>query len=124
MNGFVKRLAARLLAQEGGSPPPGEPAPTAGRAGPNLTRNRHFELFADGHGQSALRIYRRLRALSQDILKPAAGPVVVASDAGRTGRVRLEIRFRDPAGSRTAYLSEDELELLLQNAAVRRRVAG
>ncbi len=109
MNGFVKRLAARLLDRDA------EGAET-------LSRNRHFEVFSDWRGRTALRIYRHLRSLRADILAAPDAPIVERGPEGDQGRVRLEIRWARSV--RTAYLSPDELEILLQNAAVRRRLTG
>jgi hypothetical protein len=113
MNGFVRKLAARLLEQERtGAPEP-------------LTRNRHFEVFGDSHGRLALRVYRHLRSLQRDILSAAEGPVAVERDCdGKSENVRLRIALPGRRGIRTAYLTTDELELLLEAPGIRSRLAG
>ena len=113
MNGFVRRLAARLLEEDqNGSPDP-------------MTRNRHFEVFGDPLGRRALRIYRHLRSLRRDILGAAHVPVAVERGfGGDSGRVRLEIALAGERGTRTAFLSADELDLLLETPGIKSRLAG
>ena len=112
IDGFARKLAARLLAQDHGA--------TADR----LTRNRHFELFADDPGRLALRLYRYLRSIRRDILGASQAPVQVERGCDGDGdRVRLRIAVRGGA-VRTAYLSADELDLLLQTPGVRGRLVG
>ena len=112
MNGFVRKLAARLLEEEQSG-------------NPTLTRNRHFEVFGDSQGRLALRIYRQLRSLRQDILGAASELVRLERPASEApGRVRLRIALAGRRGVRTAYLSPDELELLLETPGVRRKLAG
>ena len=99
MTGFVRQLVSRLLADE--------------RAGVHdgLSRNRHFEVFADPQGRAAHRTYRRLRALIKDIRSSHPAPVGLDRMEGDRP-VRLQIPL--PGGQRTVYLSEDELQLLLE----------
>jgi hypothetical protein len=116
MNGFVRKLAARLLEQErNGAPEP-------------LTRNRHFEVFGDSQGRLALRIFRHLRSVQKDILAAEAteaAPVPVERGCdGKAERVRLKIPLPGRRGVRTAYLTTDELELLLETPGIRGRLAG
>jgi hypothetical protein len=113
MNGFVRKLAARLLEQE-----------RTGAQEP-LTRNRHFEVFGDSQGKLALRVYRHLRSLQRDILAAVGAPVAVERDCdGQAERVRLRIALPGRRGVRMAYLSVDELELLLETPGIRSRLAG
>ncbi len=113
MNGFVRKLAARLLEQErNGAPEP-------------LTRNRHFEVFGDSQGRLALRVFRHVRSLQRDILAAAGAPVPVERGFdGKPERVRLRIPLPGRGGVRTAYLTSDELELLLEAPGIRGRLAG
>ncbi len=110
-HGFARKLAARLLAQDCAQP------------GERLSRNRHFELFSDGAGRLALRIFRHLRSIRKDILGSAASPVLVERGVGGDeNRVRLRIAIG--GGVRTAYLSADELDLLLSTPGIRGRLYG
>jgi hypothetical protein len=113
MNGFVRKLAARLLEQERtGAPEP-------------LTRNRHFEVFGDSQGKLALRVFRHLRSLQRDILAAVGTPVPVERGCdGKAERIRLQIPLPGRRGVRTAYLTTDELELLLETPGIRSRLAG
>jgi hypothetical protein len=113
MNGFVRRLAARLLEEDrAGAPDP-------------MTRNRHFEVFGDAQGRLALRIFRHLRSLRRDILSAALEPVAVERGFdGDAKRVRLRISLAGARGTRTAFLSSDELDLLLETPGIRGRLAG
>jgi hypothetical protein len=112
MNGFVRRLAARLLEED-----------HAG-ARDRMTRNRHFDAFGDAEGRLALRIYRHLRSLRRDILSTAPGPVSVERGfGGDVGRVRLSIALAGKRGTRTAFLSPEELDLLLEIPGIRSRLA-
>jgi hypothetical protein len=116
VNRFVRKFASRLLAED------------RVEVGPPLSRNRHFEVFADSQGQRALRLYRRLRSLARDIL----GSQGLAPRQGRDVAIHrghpddpLPIRLEIPlagSGVRTAYLDEDELSLLLENPGVRARL--
>jgi hypothetical protein len=116
VNRFVRKLASRLLAEDrDGAEPP-------------LSRNRHYEVFADEQGKGALRLYRRLRSLVKDILRSEAhhsraraGVVVRRGDKNDPLPIRLEIPLAG-RGVRTAYLNEDELHLLLENPGVRARL--
>lgn len=119
MTSFVRRLAARLLEQErSGAPEP-------------LTRNRHFEVFGDRQGRLALRVFRHLRSLQRDILASAGAPVRVEKAVGpqgdaedEAGRVRLTIPLPGRRGVRTAFLTADELELLLEAPGIRDRLGA
>lgn len=98
MDSFVRRLVERLL----------EPSLP-------LSRNRHFHTFETPEGRRALTLARRLRGLARDVrrcLERGAPPEVQAS--GSHGDLRIELRFEDLAGRRTAFLSEDEYALLLR----------
>jgi hypothetical protein len=109
MTGFVRLLVRRLLAEEREG------------ATERLSRNRHFEVFADDQGRRAHRVYRRLLGLIRDLR--AVDPTRVALERpGEMGRVRLRIPL--PRGVRTAYLSEDELQLLLESAGLDGRLAS
>ncbi|MHB8418992.1 MAG: hypothetical protein ACYDCL_13020 [Myxococcales bacterium] len=113
MNRFVRRLAARLLDQDRADAP--EP----------MTRNRHFELFGDAQGRLALRIYRHLRSLRRDILDASTEPVWVERGfGGNAERVRLSIALPGDGSTRTAFLTADELDLLLETPGIRDRLAG
>ncbi len=98
MDSFVRRLVQRLL----------EPSLP-------LSRNRHFHTFETPEGRRALTVARRLRGLARDVrrcLDRGAPPEVRAE--GGNGDLRVELRFEDVAGRRTAFLTEEEYALLLR----------
>ncbi|HEY1416618.1 MAG TPA: hypothetical protein VGF41_01900, partial [Myxococcaceae bacterium] len=96
MDSFVRRLVERLLE-------PSRP----------LSRNRHFHTFETPEGKRALTVARRLRGLARDVrrcLDRGVPPRV--RQEGADGDLRVELRFDDLAGRRTAYLTGDEYALL------------
>jgi hypothetical protein len=96
MDSFVRRLVERLL----------EPSLP-------LSRNRHFHTFETPEGKHALTVARRLRGLARDVrrcLDRGVPPEV--RQEGADGDLRVELRFDDLAGRRTAYLTGDEYALL------------
>ena len=108
MDDYVRRLVRRI-----------------GEAGKPLSRNRHFHTFATPLGRRALKLSRQLRSLARDILALAAesGPIQVERGVGGDGAVRILIHLTRLKARRTAYLSEGEWELLLQEAGVREALA-
>jgi len=98
MDSFVRRLVERLL----------EPSLP-------LSRNRHFHTFETPEGKRALTVARRLRGLARDVrrcLDRGVPPDV--RQEGTDGDLRVELRFDDLAGRRTAFLSGEEYALLLR----------
>jgi hypothetical protein len=104
MKPYVQRLVARLC--DGEAP---------------LSRNRHFYTFANPDGRLALRLSRRLRSLARDIVAQvqAGHPVRVERIEREGGLVRVAIELVDIKARRTAYLSPEELEILLLDPQVR-----
>jgi len=96
MDSFVRRLVERLL----------EPSLP-------LSRNRHFHTFETPEGKRALTLARRLRGLARDVRKCLdRGVTPEVRREGADGDLRVELRFDDLAGRRTAYLTGDEYALL------------
>ncbi len=117
MNAFVRQLVRQLLTED------------REQVRDGLSRNRHFEVFEDAQGRTAHRIFRRLRVLARDIRAAAPAPLEVSRIAARAGGRRevtrpVRLRVPLPGGVRTAFLSEDELELLSEAADVGERLAG
>lgn len=108
MDPFVRRLVERLFA-------PGQP----------LSRNRHFHTFENAEGRKALRIRRRLESLAKALssLREEGGTPTVTRTADADGVVTIVLRLAGPSGTRTAYLEEDELELLQRLPGVREALA-
>ena len=101
MDPFVRRLVERLL-------DPRQP----------LSRNRHFHTFDNVHGRKALRISRRLRALSTELVgcaKAGGRARVIDRDDG----LRVEVRLERLKATRAAMLDAGEYELLQRLPGVR-----
>jgi hypothetical protein len=96
MDSFVRRLVERLL----------EPSLP-------LSRNRHFHTFETPEGKRALVLARRLRGLARDVRRCVdLGVRPEVREDGTAGDLRVELRFGDLAGRRTAYMSGEEYALL------------
>lgn len=108
MDPFVRRLVERLFA-------PGQP----------LSRNRHFHTFENAEGRKALRIRRRLEGLAKELaaMKAEGASPSVTRTTDEDGVVTIALRLAGPNGTRTAYLEEDELELLQRLPGVREALA-
>lgn len=97
MDPFVRRLVERLF--EPGSP---------------LSRNRHFHTFENPEGRKALRIRRRLEGLAKELaaLGREGGSSSLTRTTDADGQVTIALKLAGPNGTRTAFLEEDELDLL------------
>lgn len=80
-----------------------------------LSRNRHFHTFSTPEGRLALRTSRRLRSLQGDILacRAEGGPARVIRHPLEDGQLRIEIVLDRISGKRVSFVSQAELELLL-----------
>lgn len=98
MDAFVRRLVERLL----------EPSLP-------LSRNRHFHTFETPEGRRALTLARRLRGLARDVRRCLdRGVLPEVREDGGDGDLRVELRFDEVAGRRTAFLTGEEYALLLR----------
>ena len=87
------------------------------RGGAKLSRNRHFSLFQDPRARKALRLHRYLQSVVRDVRAHQDElSVCRASQPGRTGEYALRIEFPMLNGHRTAYLQDQELRLLAEDA--------
>ncbi len=104
MHDFVRRLVVRL-----------------GERGRPLSRNKHFHTFDTPLGRQALKLSRRLRSLSGDILLQAkdGGTMQIEEQADPAGKLRIVLQFARLKAKRTVFLSQGEWELLLQEPGVR-----
>ncbi len=104
MDAFVRKLVLRLLDE--GAP---------------LSRNRHFHTFESVEGKQAMRITKRLRALSKDIAlcRNAGGGSKVTTSIDAQGEVRVEIRLERLRSRRLTTLDQAEFELLCLLPGVR-----
>lgn len=98
MDPFVRRLVERLC-------DPSAP----------LSRNRHFQTFETPEGKAALRTFRRLRSLHQDVITCVreGGSARCHVTEGPQGERRVELTLTRIKGHRTSMIGEAEWELLL-----------
>ncbi|CAM3329150.1 hypothetical protein G4177_10815 [Corallococcus sp. ZKHCc1 1396] len=104
MDPFVRRLVERLH-------DPGRP----------LSRNRHFHTFDTPEGRTALKVFRRLRSLQQDILacQQEGRRARIFRHVNAAGEHRIEIWMERVAGRRVSMLQPAEYELLARLPGIR-----
>jgi hypothetical protein len=97
MDRFVRRLVERLVDE-------GRP----------LSRNRHFHTFETPEGRTALRMARRLRALSRAITRcvEEGGTLSLHAHPGHGASRAHELCLAQKVGTHRAFLSKEEVELL------------
>lgn len=87
-----------------------------------FSRNKNYEAYEDTRVQRAVRIFRHLRSVENDLLKIAPGDPdsQVELDALERDKQRVVIRlvFADAGGRRASFLSSAHWELLLENDRV------
>lgn len=90
-----------------------------------FSRNRNFEAYEDPRVKRALRIFRHLRSVEEDLLEvEPAGEVDLEAVERDRGRVVVRLRFGEGRGRRISFLSPAEWELLLENERVTRILRG
>ncbi|MFB1482563.1 hypothetical protein [Corallococcus sp. RDP092CA] len=104
MDPFVRRLVERLH-------DPSRP----------LSRNRHFHTFDTPEGRMALKVFRRLRSLQQDILAchKEGRRARICRQLNPDGDHRIELWMERVAGRRVSMLQPAEYELLARLPGVR-----
>jgi hypothetical protein len=95
------------------------------RAGVRISRNRHYALFEDQHVRRAVELHRYLRSIVADVRRHADALTVEPVTSQERGAHALRLNFEHMNGSRVAYLTDLELELLAEEAPeVARLLAG
>lgn len=104
MDPFVRRLVERLH-------DPSKP----------LSRNRHFHTFDTPEGRLALKVFRRLRSLRNDILACQAEGrrARITRQMDAEGGYRIELLMERMSGRRVSMLQAAEFELLAGMPGVR-----
>jgi hypothetical protein len=104
VDSFVRQLVLRLF--DSGKP---------------LSRNRHFHTFDTPEGKRALKLFKRLRAVSADIKQchREGGQSSVRLTREQSGHLVLEMRLSQLRGVRFTRLDDDEFRLLCQVTDVR-----
>ncbi len=84
-----------------------------------FSRNRNFEAYEDPQVKRALRLYRHLQSLEDDLLD-LEDPESVRLEAVERSDQRVTVRlvFAEQKGRRISYLKPQEWELLLENERV------
>lgn len=106
MDELTRRIIVRLQADPG-----------------SLSRNRNFSTFEDPVAWRARRVARYLANLAADIVGQRCDGPVEVSTMGTARRRVVRLHFPSLAGSRTAYLSAAEFELLLTRPGLREALA-
>lgn len=88
------------------------------RAGVRISRNRHYALFQDANVRRAIELHRFIRSIAADVQRGADAVTidVLAPDAAQRGGYLVRLDIRRLHGTRTAYLTEVELNLLAEDA--------
>jgi hypothetical protein len=90
-----------------------------------FSRNQNFEAYEDPRVKRAVRIFRHLRSVEDDLLALVPDGAVEL-DALERDKERIIIRlvFADAGGRRASFLSASEWELLLENDRVTNILRG
>ncbi len=84
-----------------------------------FSRNRNFEAYEDPQVKRAMRLYRHLRSLEEDLLALGEGDKVdLETVERREDQVTVKLVFSEQKGRRISYLDPREWELLLENERV------
>ena len=85
----------------------------------SFSRNQNFEAYEDPKVKRAVRIYRHLSSVEDDLLElePGGGVELEAVERDE-GRVVVKLSFAEGGGQRVSFLTPQEWELLLENDRV------
>ena len=87
------------------------------RSGARLSRNRHYALYQDPRARRAIRLHHYLESVEQAVREHHTEISVAQVERDDTvGPYELRIDFPVLRGTRTAYLREQELEFLAEEA--------
>lgn len=82
-----------------------------------FSRNRNFEAYEDPKVKRAVRIYRHLSSVEDDLLEVGGGVDLEAVERDE-GRVVIKLSFAEGSGRRVSFLTPREWGLLLENERV------
>jgi hypothetical protein len=82
-----------------------------------FSRNRNFEAYEDPKVKRAVRIYRHLSSVEDDLLDVGGGVDLEAVERDE-GRVVIKLSFAEGSGRRVSFLTPREWGLLLENERV------
>ena len=84
-----------------------------------FSRNRNFEAYEDRRVKRAMRLYRHLRSLEEDLLRLEGEEGVHLEAVEQEGEeVTVRLTFDERQGRRISYLKEREWRLLLENEEI------
>lgn len=83
-----------------------------------LSRNRNFHAYADSTVRRTARIGRLLHSLKQDLLEKRWVALSIRRGEDRNTPVVIVVHWSDR--KRTSYLSDEELELLMEDRRIGR----
>ena len=84
-----------------------------------FSRNRNFEAYEDPQVKRAMRLYRHLRSLEEDLLALGEDDSVDLETVERSeDKVTVKLVFSEQKGRRISYLDPREWELLLESDEV------
>lgn len=85
----------------------------------DFSRNKNFAAYEDPRVKRAVRIYRHLQSVEEDLLAvEPQGSVELEAIEREEGRVVVRLSFADRGGRRISYLTPSEWALLLENDRV------
>lgn len=88
----------------------------------DFSRNRNYEAYEDPKVKRALRIFRHLRSVEEDILAAGDDAVEVRAVERDDGRIVVRLHYPSGHAERTSYLTESEWHLLLESERVHDRL--
>lgn len=84
-----------------------------------FSRNKNFEAYEDSRVKRAMRLYRHLQSLEDDLLALEGENSVSLEGVERTeGQITVRLVFSEQKGRRISYLKPREWKLLLENTEV------
>lgn len=85
----------------------------------SFSRNQNFEAYEDPKVKRAMRIYRHLQSVEDDLLEvEPQGAVHLDAVERDEGRVVVRLAFTESGGRRVSFLTPQEWGLLLENQRV------
>jgi hypothetical protein len=82
-----------------------------------FSRNQNFEAYEDPKVKRAVRIYRHLSSVEEDLLE-LGGNVELEAVERDEGRIIIKLSFAEGNGRRVSFLTPREWGLLLENERV------
>lgn len=81
----------------------------------NFSRNKNYAAYEDAKVKRALRIFRHLRSVEDDILAAREGSVEIRAVEHQDGRVVIRLHYPSGKGRRTSFMTAGEWKLLVES---------